>query len=111
MEIKYIVGGNPFQNEEDFIEIFLNKTLSKEEIEILKKCKISYEYLENNILKLTVIDYGAYLVKVTEEEDRICLTKTEWYYEYIREVSHIEDRKENKNLVISENGTRIEILI
>lgn len=111
MEIKYIVGDRPFDNDEDFIEIFLNKILSEKEKEILKKCSISYEYLENEILKLTIINYGAYLVKVSEEEEKIYLEKTEWYYNYLKDVFHIEDRENLKSLVVSQNGVKIEILV
>lgn len=110
MEIKYIVGGNPFENEEDFIEIFLTKILSEEEIEILKKCNIAYEYLEKEFLKLTVIDYTDYFVELVEEENKIYLDKTEWYYEYIEKVRHMSNKEDAKVLVIVNDGVKIEMI-
>ncbi|MBS9775824.1 MAG: hypothetical protein KGV57_01905 [Fusobacterium sp.] len=120
MEIKYRVLGitNSIDFDEDDenddsgwskIEIILPK-ITKEEEKILQNCNVVCEVIDNERIKLKILDFINFLVEKDGKNKGIFLEKTKNYYKIFKNHYMYEDRESNKNLVISKNGVRVEII-
>lgn len=112
MIIRYIVSHNKLNNEFNYIEILLlNEFLLDEEKRILNDCDINYQYLDDNTIKILINDFYAYYIEIGEKKEGIYLEKTKRYYEYFKDVPHINETEKTKNLIISKNGIKIEVIV
>ena len=115
MEVRYDVyleDENENENEDDFdaprkrLELIFSH-ITEEEKEILEKYDFKYEYTEDNKIKLIDEDCAIYYtVEIDDEDKGIYLEKTKTYYNYF--ISRENER--TKNLVISKEGVRVEII-
>ena len=119
MEVRYDVyleDENENENEDDFdaprkrLELIFSH-ITEEEKEILEKYDFKYEYTEDNKIKLIDEDYAIYYtVEIDDEDKGICLEKTKTYYNYFKYDFISRENERTKNLVISKEGVRVEII-
>ena len=119
MEVRYDVyleDENENENEDDFdapmrkIELIFSH-ITEEEKEILEKYDFKYEYTEDNKIKLIDEDCAIYYtVEIDDEDKGIYLEKTKTYYNYFKYDFISRENERTKNLVISKEGVRVEII-
>ena len=119
MEVRYDVyleDENENENEDDFdapmrkIELIFSH-ITEEEKEILEKYDFKYEYTEDNKIKLIDEDCAIYYtVEIDEEDKGIYLKKTKIYYNYFKYDFCSKESEDTRNLVISKEGVRVEII-
>ena len=117
MEVRYDVYlEDQNENEDDFdapmrkIELIFSH-ITEEEKEILEKYDFKYEYTEDNKIKLIDEDYAIYYtVEIDDEDKGIYLEKTKTYYNYFKYDFISRENERTKNLVISKEGVRVEII-
>ena len=119
MEVRYDVyleDENENENEDDFdaprkrLELIFSH-ITEEEKEILEKYDFKYEYTEDNKIKLIDEDYAIYYtVEIDEEDKGIYLKKTKIYYNYFKYDFCSKESEDTRNLVISKEGVRVEII-
>ena len=119
MEVRYDVyleDENENENEDDFdaprkrLELIFSH-ITEEEKEILEKYDFKYEYTEDNKIKLIDEDYAIYYtVEIDDEDKGIYLEKTKTYYNYFKYDFILRENERTKNLVISKEGVRVEII-
>ena len=117
MEVRYDVYlEDENENEDDFdapmrkIELIFSH-ITEEEKEILEKYDFKYEYTEDNKIKLIDEDYGIYYtIEIDDEDKGIYLEKTKTYYNYFKYDFISRENERTKNLVISKEGVRVEII-
>lgn len=115
MEVRYDVYLED-QNEDDFdaptrkIELIFSH-ITEEEKEILEKYDFKYEYTEDNKIKLIDEDCAIYYtVEIDDEDKGIYLKKTKIYYNYFKYDFCSKESGDTRNLVISKEGVRVEII-
>ena len=114
MEVRYDVYLED-QNEDDFdapmrkIELIFSY-ITEEEKEILEKYNFKYEYTEDNKIKLKEENAIYYTVEIDEEDKGIYLEKTKTYYNYFKYDFISRESEDTRNLVISKEGVRVEII-
>ena len=85
--------------------------LTKEEKEILEKYNFKYEYTEDNKIKLIDEDCAIYYtIEIDDEDKGIYLEETKIYYNYFKYDFISRENERTKNLVISKEGVRVEII-
>ena len=85
--------------------------LTKEEKEILEKYNFKYEYTEDNKIKLIDEDCAIYYtIEIDDEDKGIYLEGTKTYYNYFKYDFISRENERTKNLVISKEGVRVEII-
>lgn len=85
--------------------------ITEEEKEILEKYNFKYEYTEDNKIKLIDEDCAIYYtVEIDEEDKGIYLEKTKIYYNYFKYDFGSKESEDTRNLVISKEGVRVEII-
>lgn len=85
--------------------------LTKEEKEILEKYDFKYEYTEDNKIKLIDEDCAIYYtIEIDDEDKGIYLEETKTYYNYFKYDFISRENERTKNLVISKEGVRVEII-
>ena len=118
MEVRYDVyleDENENENEDDFdaprkrLELIFSH-ITEEEKEILEKYDFKYEYTEDNKIKLKEENAIYYTVEIDEEDKGIYLEKTKTYYNYFKYDFISRENERTKNLVISKEGVRVEII-
>ena len=117
MEVRYDVYlEDENENENDFdapmkrLELIFSH-ITEEEKEILEKYDFKYEYTKDNKIKLIDEDYAIYYtVEIDEEEKGIYLDKTKIYYNYFKYDFCSKESEDTRNLVISKEGVRVEII-
>ena len=118
MEVRYDVyleDENENENEDDFdaprkrLELIFSH-ITEEEKEILEKYNFKYEYTEDNKIKLKEENAIYYTVEIDEEDKGIYLEKTKTYYNYFKYDFISRENERTKNLVISKEGVRVEII-
>ena len=119
MEVRYDVyleDENENENEDDFdaprkrLELIFSH-ITEEEKEILEKYDFKYEYTEDNKIKLIDEDCAIYYtVEIDEEDKGIYLKKTKIYYNYFKYDFCSKESEDTRNLVISKEGVRVEII-
>ena len=120
MEVRYDVyledeNEDNISNEVDFdaprkrLELIFSY-LTEEEKEILEKYNFKYEYTEDNKIKLKEENAIYYTVEIDEEDKGIYLEKTKTYYNYFKYDFISRENERTKNLVISKEGVRVEII-
>ena len=119
MEVRYDVyleDENENENEDDFdapmrkIELIFSH-ITEEEKEILEKYNFKYEYTEDNKIKLIDEDCAIYYtVEIDDEDKGIYLKKTKIYYNYFKYDFCSKESEDTRNLVISKEGVRVEII-
>ena len=119
MEVRYDVyleDENENENEDDFdaprkrLELIFSH-ITEEEKEILEKYDFKYEYTEDNKIKLIDEDCAIYYtVEIDEEDKGIYLEKTKIYYNYFKYDFCSKESEDTRNLVISKEGVRVEII-
>ena len=117
MEVRYDVYlENENENEDDFdapmrkIELIFSH-ITEEEKEILEKYDFKYEYTQDNKIKLIDEDCAIYYtVEIDDEDKGIYLEKTKTYYNYFKYDFISKENERTKNLVISKEGVRVEII-
>ena len=117
MEVRYDVYlEDENENEDDFdapmrkIELIFSH-ITEEEKEILEKYNFKYEYTEDNKIKLIDEDCAIYYtVEIDEEDKGIYLKKTKIYYNYFKYDFCSKESEDTRNLVISKEGVRVEII-
>ena len=119
MEVRYDVyleDENENENEDDFdaprkrLELIFSH-ITEEEKEILEKYDFKYEYTEDNKIKLIDEDCAIYYtVEIDDEDKGIYLEKTKTYYNYFKYDFILRENERTKNLVISKEGVRVEII-
>ena len=119
MEVRYDVyleDENENENEDDFdaprkrLELIFSH-ITEEEKEILEKYDFKYEYTEDNKIKLIDEDYAIYnTVEIDDEYKWIYIEKTKNYYNYFKYDFISRENERTKNLVISKEGVRVEII-
>ena len=103
------------ENEDDFdipmrkIELIFSH-ITEEEKEILEKYNFKYEYTKDNKIKLKEENAIYYTVEIDEEDKGIYLEKTKTYYNYFKYDFISRENERTKNLVISKEGVRVEII-
>ena len=114
MEVRYDIYLED-QNEDDFdapmrkIELIFSH-ITEEEKEILEKYNFKYEYTEDNKIKLKEENAIYYTVEIDEEDKGIYLEKTKIYYNYFKYDFCSKESEDTRNLVISKEGVRVEII-
>ena len=78
--------------------------------EILEKYNFKYEYTEDNKIKLKEENAIYYTVEIDGEDKGIYLEKTKTYYNYFKYDFISRENERTKNLVISKEGVRVEII-
>ena len=102
-------------NEDDFdaprkrLELIFSH-ITEEEKEILEKYNFKYEYTEDNKIKLKEENAIYYTVEIDDEDKGIYLEKTKTYYNYFKYDFISRENERTKNLVISKEGVRVEII-
>ena len=117
MEVRYDVYlEDEDENEDDFdipmrkIELIFSH-ITEEEKEILEKYNFKYEYTEDNKIKLIDEDCAIYYtVEIDDEDKGIYLEKTKIYYNYFKYDFCSKESEDTRNLVISKEGVRVEII-
>ena len=120
MEVRYDVyledeNENNISNEDDFdipmrkIELIFSH-ITEEEKEILEKYNFKYEYTEDNKIKLKEENAIYYTVEIDDEDKGIYLEGTKTYYNYFKYDFISRENERTKNLVISKEGVRVEII-
>ena len=118
MEVRYDVyleDENENENEDDFdaprkrLELIFSH-ITEEEKEILEKYDFKYEYTEDNKIKLKEENAIYYTVEIDDEDKGIYLEKTKTYYNYFKYDFISRENERTKNLVISKEGVRVEII-
>ena len=118
MEVRYDVyleDENENENEDDFdaprkrLELIFSH-ITEEEKEILEKYNFKYEYTEDNKIKLKEENAIYYTVEIDEEDKGIYLEETKTYYNYFKYDFISRENERTKNLVISKEGVRVEII-
>ena len=116
MEVRYDVYlEDENENEDDFdapmkrLELIFSH-ITEEEKEILEKYNFKYEYTEDNKIKLKEENAIYYTVEIDEEDKGIYLEKTKTYYNYFKYDFISRENERTKNLVISKEGVRVEII-
>ena len=119
MEVRYDVyleDENENENEDDFdaprkrLELIFSH-ITEEEKEILEKYDFKYEYTKDNKIKLIDEDYGIYYtIEIDDEDKGIYLEKTKTYYNYFKYNFISKEDEKTRNLVISKEGVRVEII-
>ena len=121
MEVRYDVyledeNEDNISNEVDFdvprkrLELIFSH-LREEEKEILEKYNFKYEYTKDNKIKLIDEDCAIYYtVEIDEEDKGIYLEKTKIYYNYFKYDFGSKESEDTRNLVISKEGVRVEII-
>ena len=84
--------------------------ITEEEKEILEKYNFKYEYTEDNKIKLKEENAIYYTVEIDEEDKGIYLKKTKIYYNYFKYDFCSKKSEDTRNLVISKEGVRVEII-
>ena len=85
--------------------------LTEEEKEILEKYNFKYEYTKDNKIKLIDEDCAIYYtIEIDDEDKGIYLEKTKTYYNYFKYDFISRENERTKNLVISKEGVRVEII-
>ena len=119
MEVRYDVyleDENENENEDDFdaprkrLELIFSH-ITEEEKEILEKYNFKYEYTEDNKIKLIDEDCAIYYtIEIDDEDKGIYLEETKTYYNYFKYDFNSIENERTKNLVISKEGVRVEII-
>ena len=118
MEVRYDVyleDENENENEDDFdaprkrLELIFSH-ITEEEKEILEKYNFKYEYTEDNKIKLKEENAIYYTIEIDDEDKGIYLEKTKTYYNYFKYDFISRENERTKNLVISKEGVRVEII-
>ena len=117
MEVRYDVYlEDQNENEDDFdapmrkIELIFSH-ITEEEKEILEKYDFKYEYTEDNKIKLIDEDCAIYYtIEIDDEDKGIYLEKTKIYYNYFKYDFCSKESEDTRNLVISKEGVRVEII-
>ena len=119
MEVRYDVyleDENENENEDDFdaprkrLELIFSH-ITEEEKEILEKYDFKYEYTEDNKIKLIDEDCAIYYtIEIDDEDKGIYLEKTKIYYNYFKYDFCSKESEDTRNLVISKEGVRVEII-
>mgnify|MGYP000269734572 CR=1 FL=1 len=104
------------ENEDDFdaprkrLELIFSH-ITEEEKEILEKYDFKYEYTEDNKIKLIDEDCAIYYtIEIDDEDKGIYLEETKTYYNYFKYDFISRENERTKNLVISKEGVRVEII-
>ena len=85
--------------------------ITEEEKEILEKYNFKYEYTEDNKIKLIDEDCAIYYtIEIDDEDKGIYLEETKTYYNYFKYDFNSRENERTKNLVISKEGVRVEII-
>ena len=85
--------------------------ITEEEKEILEKYNFKYEYTEDNKIKLIDEDCAIYYtIEIDDEDKGIYLEGTKTYYNYFKYDFISRENERTKNLVISKEGVRVEII-
>ena len=113
MEVRYDVY---LEDENDFafpmrkIELIFSH-ITEEEKEILEKYNFKYEYTKDNKIKLIDEDCAIYYtIEINDEDKGIYLEKTKIYYNYFKYDFCSKESEDTRNLVISKEGVRVEII-
>ena len=117
MEVRYDVYlEDEDENEDDFdapmrkIELIFSH-ITEEEKEILEKYNFKYEYTKDNKIKLIDEDCAIYYtIEIDDEDKGIYLEKTKIYYNYFKYDFCSKESEDTRNLVISKEGVRVEII-
>ena len=121
MEVRYDVyledeNEDDISNEDDFdaprkrLELIFSH-ITEEEKEILEKYDFKYEYTEDNKIKLIDEDCAIYYtIEIDDEDKGIYLKKTKIYYNYFKYDFCSKESEDTRNLVISKEGVRVEII-
>ena len=121
MEVRYDVyledeNEDNISNEDDFdtprkrLELIFSH-ITEEEKEILEKYDFKYEYTEDNKIKLIDEDCAIYYtIEIDDEDKGIYLEKTKIYYNYFKYDFCSKESEDTRNLVISKEGVRVEII-
>ena len=121
MEVRYDVyledeNEDNISNEDDFdaprkrLELIFSH-ITEEEKEILEKYDFKYEYTEDNKIKLIDEDCAIYYtIEIDDEDKGIYLEETKTYYNYFKYDFISRENERTKNLVISKEGVRVEII-
>ena len=85
--------------------------LTEEEKEILEKYNFKYEYTKDNKIKLIDEDCAIYYtIEIDDEDKGIYLEETKIYYNYFKYDFISRENERTKNLAISKEGVRVEII-
>ena len=85
--------------------------ITEEEKEILEKYNFKYEYTKDNKIKLIDEDCAIYYtIEIDDEDKGIYLEETKIYYNYFKYDFISRENERTKNLVISKEGVRVEII-
>ena len=113
MEVRYDIY---LEDENDFdipmrkIELIFSH-ITEEEKEILEKYNFKYEYTKDNKIKLIDEDCAIYYtIEIDDEDKGIYLEKTKIYYNYFKYDFCSKKSEDTRNLVISKEGVRVEII-
>ena len=105
------------ENEDDIEDSSMKKIelifsqLTEQEKEILEKYNFKYEYTEDNKIKLIDEDCAIYYtIEIDDEDKGIYLEETKTYYNYFKYDFNSRENERTKNLVISKEGVRVEII-
>ena len=117
MEVRYDVyleDENEVEDDFDFpmrkIELIFSH-ITEEEKEILEKYNFKYEYTKDNKIKLIDEDCAIYYtIEINDEDKGIYLEKTKIYYNYFKYDFCSKESEDTRNLVISKEGVRVEII-
>ena len=117
MEVRYDVYlEDENENEDDFdapmkrLELIFSH-ITEEEKEILEKYDFKYEYTKDNKIKLIDEDCAIYYtIEIDGEDKGIYLEKTKIYYNYFKYDFCSKESEDTRNLVISKEGVRVEII-
>ena len=116
MEVRYDVYlEDENENEDDFdapmkrLELIFSH-ITEEEKEILEKYNFKYEYKKDNKIKLKEENAIYYTIEIDDEDKGIYLEKTKTYYNYFKYDFISRENERTKNLVISKEGVRVEII-
>ena len=113
MEVIY----NTFlENEDDIEDSSMKKIeliffqLTEQEKEILEKYNFKYEYTEDNKIKIKDDNFMYCTVEMDGKDKGIFLEKTKTYYNYFKYDFCSKESTETRNLVISKEGVRVELI-
>ncbi len=113
MRIKYIVSNDKINGNFDFIElVILKNSISEKEKEILQKYSFIFEEIENAQMKIKTDNFFNCFVEIDGKNKGIYFHKTKYFYTYMKDLSYLrEDPSKYKNLIISKDGIRVELII
>lgn len=114
MEIRYnILGIEDFDSNEDSgmarIEVFFS-SISEEEKEVLNSCGVEYKIINDKRIKISSEKFINFFIEIDGKSQGIFLEKTKEYYKYFKENYSYEENINNKNLIISKEGIKIELI-